>query len=355
MALSLAPRATRDALGDWILAAVCFASGYLCGGARRARRVLLGALVATGLFEVFFGAQLWFARADELWGEKIPGPTNRLRGTFVNANHLATYLAILCAVALAWVWWSLRRATSAESLEERIRAAAVPGVVWVALFVGLAFTGSRAGMLATLAGAATEIAIVFAKRRRRTVVAALAALLLVAVGTVAAFSFQAGFGRLLATGIGEGPVQVRLLAARRTLELWREAPVTGIGIGAFRAAFPTVQDATIPDVWWHAHNGWVELLASAGLAGFALFVAGLVALGRGLARVWREGRTSEDRAAALAAAGALVAVGVQELGDFGITMPATAATLALLCGAALAAALRESSAAPVADRAGFES
>ena len=43
------------------------------------------------------------------------------------------------------------------------------------------------------------------------------------------------------------------------------------------------------------------------------------------------------RAAVVAALDALVAAAVHELFDFGLTLPANAITLAVLCGAALAA------------------
>ena len=49
-----------------------------------------------------------------------------------------------------------------------------------------------------------------------------------------------------------------------------------------------------------------------------------------------EGERSEERAAALAAIGACVGVGIQELLDFGMTIPANSVTLAVVCGAALA-------------------
>ena len=68
-----------------------------------------------------------------------------------------------------------------------------------------------------------------------------------------------------------------------------------------------------------------------------LVLIGLVAVARRLARLLVRGERSEDRAAALAAAGALLAVGLHSFVDFGLTIPANAVTLAALVGAALAA------------------
>ena len=50
-----------------------------------------------------------------------------------------------------------------------------------------------------------------------------------------------------------------------------------------------------------------------------------------------DGEGSEERAAGIAAAGALVTVGLHSFVDFGLTMPANALALAVLLGAAAAA------------------
>jgi O-antigen ligase len=121
-----------------------------------------------------------------------------------------------------------------------------------------------------------------------------------------------------------------------TWKLFLKYPWTGVGLGAFRAAFPLIHPVGEEGTWWHAHNDWLELAATTGLVGLAIVGYGLFWLARGLARSWREGERSEDRAAALAAIGACVAVGLQEMLEFGLTQPANSFTLAVVCGAALA-------------------
>jgi hypothetical protein len=71
-----------------------------------------------------------------------------------------------------------------------------------------------------------------------------------------------------------------------------------------------------------------------------LLALGLVSAGRRLLRRLRAAERSEDRAAALAALGALVGVGLHELVDFGLTMPANSFTLAIVVGAALGVRVR---------------
>jgi hypothetical protein len=343
VAPSLAPAASRSAALDWLLPAAGLLVAARLAVARRARRLLAAALLATALFEVLFGARAWFARSTEIWGVETPLAALRLRGTFVNPNHLALALEIALAVAFAWLWWSARRAAGEAGAERRLLRVGPPALVWTALFAGLAFTGSRSGMLAALAGVGAELALAARGRSRRWAFAAGVGALALGAALAVSSGIQAGFGRFLATSSGDASLHSRLAAAGRTLELWRRFPVFGSGLGSFLAAFPLVQSSgagTIPGVWRHAHDDWVELLATAGLVGAVLAALGLAATVRALARSWRAAERGEERAAVLAAVGALVAVAIHAVTDFGLTLPANAFTLSVVVGAAIAAGER---------------
>jgi O-antigen ligase len=171
-----------------------------------------------------------------------------------------------------------------------------------------------------------------------------------ALGVVAFVGVKEGLIRLLATSATDVSLGGRLEEYRTALGLWAHFPVTGAGLGTFRDGFPLVQTATLQGTWWHPHCDFLEVLVTAGVVGAALLAVGLWAMVRRAARVLRAGSRSEDRAAGLAALGILVSVGIHEFLDFGLTMPANAATLAVLLGAVTAAKLRQASAQ--GDRAG---
>src|SRR6185295_9518293 len=124
-------------------------------------------------------------------------------------------------------------------------------------------------------------------------------------------------------------------------ELWGRFPVTGCGLGTFRDAFPLVQPPDLQGAWWHPHSDLLEMLATAGLVGAAILAAGLAMLVRRLARVLADGWRSEDRAGALAAFGVLASLFLHEATDFGLTMPGSAVTLAVLLGAVTSARVRQ--------------
>jgi O-antigen ligase len=336
--LSLAPSASRGTALAWGAAAAALLAAAVAGRHRRLRRWLAGALLASGLFQVFFGARNWFARSRTLWGVEVLSSSERLRGSFVNPNHLALYLGLALPVAFAWGWWAVRRAREEPQLDRRILLVAPPGIVWLTLLLGLAFSGSRGGLLAALAAVTLQGVLLPGSRRRRWAGLAAAAL---GLAVVAAVGLREGLGRLLSTSLREG-AEARLLEFSRVFELWGRFPATGTGLGTFREAFPLVQPSSLGGTYWHPHSDLLELLATTGLAGAAAAGVGGWFLLRRLALVLREGGRSEDRAAALAVLGVLAAAGLHATVDFGLTLPGSSLTLAALAGAAVTARTRSS-------------
>lgn len=340
--LSLAPSATREAALFWAAAAACFLAAAAAGRQRKLRRLLVGAALAAGLFQVFFGTRNWFARSRTLWGVELLSSTERLRGTFVNPNHLALYLGLALPMAFAWAWWAARRAADEPQVERRILLIAPPALVWLTLFAGLAFSGSRGGMLAALTAVTAQgFLLPGVPKRRWPALAGLAAGVL-GIAVVAMVGMREGLGRFLSTTSEELAQGARLLEYSAVLDLWRRFPATGTGLGTFRDAFPMVQPPALSGTFRHPHSDVLEVLATTGVLGAALVAAGLWFLVRRLAVILSDGGRSEDRAAALAALGALTATGVHALVDFGLTMPANALTLAVLLGATVTARTRPS-------------
>lgn len=337
MTLSLAPGASRRAALAWLLAGAVVAAAALLARSRRARRAIAAAILLSAVAQIVYGAQQWIVRATTIWGIEVPNQASRLRGSFVNPNHLATYLVMAVAIASALLWWTARRIPSDARAEERLVRLGPPTLLWLVLVLGLALTGSRAGAAAGVGGVAVQLALLGRERGGRRWLLAGGALAAAGLAFVAWSGFDAGFGRWLGGATAGGSFRIAGLVD--ALRLWREFPWTGVGLGAFRAAFPLVHPVGDEGTWWHAHGDFVELGATAGPLAVAALAWGAFHLLRGLGAAWRRGRRSEDRAAGLAALGAVAAVGLQETLEFGLTLPANAVTLAAVCGAALAVPL----------------
>jgi O-antigen ligase len=333
--LSLAPDVSAQTALTWAAAAAVLAASAVAARRRDRRRWLTAAILVAAVFQILYGSGPWISGSTEIWHTPVPGDPARLRGTFVNPDHLAGYLEIALAVAFAWGWWGMRRARREPiPIEGRLALVLPPAVIWLLLFMGLAFTGSRGGLVAAVVAVVAQGLLLAraARQRRLAPVGAVAAL--AGIGVVAAVGLQQGFGRLASTSAYEVTWNDRRQMYAAAWDLWHNFPWLGAGLGAFRDAIPLTQPDDLRGTWWHAHSDWLELLTTVGIVGAAVFLAGLVPLVLRLARGWTAERPSEDRAAVLAALGALVSLSIHESIDFGLTMPATAVTLAALLGAA---------------------
>ena len=242
----------------------------------------------------------------ELWG--------RAQSTFTDPSAAGVAAALLLAPCLA----------RAASGPWGLRLGAGAGVA--GLLVLLADAGSRGGFIGALVSAlvlvlwAVTRAIAGQKPgvRRRVALSAGTLSILVALAFGAALAWPTGKGSRSAlldrlsesVGRREAPSLAepeRLLLYEGALALAREHPVTGRGLGSFRAEFPdAAHDLLGRTVAFtdHPPSLYLGVLAETGLAGaavFALFLAGLVpALGRALS--FRAERTEESLRAAGAAA-----------------------------------------------------
>jgi O-antigen ligase len=333
VALSLAPDLSRRAAATLLSLVFFFFAASVVGSRSRPRRWLLWGIGLGGITQLLIGIRPWLA-----------GEVPRVRGTFVNADHLALYLEISLCVFFALVCWAIRRSRSEEAFERRLLLVGPAVLVWLLFFVGLVATGSRAGLVAGVVGLTVQAILLAVAWRRSRLLLAGAGGLIIAAAAIGLVGFQRGLGRMLATSWHAVATSDRVLVWRESLELIRSFPATGTGLGTFGEAFPMVQPPELADwVWTRAHNDFLELVITGGVLGSGIVLVGLVGLILGLWKVLRRGLRAEDRLTALAALGAVAAVSVHEVFDFGATLPANAYTLTILLGSAAASRLSEHS------------
>jgi len=116
----------------------------------------------------------------------------------------------------------------------------------------------------------------------------------------------------------------------RRLDIWRTTwqvatshPVAGAGFGGYWAAVTKYHNASGISTPQQAHNDYLELLASGGIIGLALFIWFLIMFGRLVRARLRAGELF-SRAAALSALAGLLGVAVHSLVDFGLHIPVNA-------------------------------
>lgn len=188
-------------------------------------------------------------------------------------------------------------------------------------------------------------------RRRAVSLAARAVLAVALLSLVSVAVVWVGGERVVGnvSTVGEelGPGEAREAAARwntRRVDIWRatwemykENAAAGVGLGGYWAAIPRYHDASGEYTPQQAHNDYLELLASGGLVGTAIFAWFVYVLLRRAREVLR-GADPFRRAAAVGALAGLFGVAVHSLFDFGLHITINAALFVALAAVATAEA-----------------
>jgi len=364
--ISIDPIATRRELLRLIaLFATMQAAALLI--TTNARRLGFAATLAiVAIFETLYGVREAALRRYAIWGWVNHLIFNRVTGTFVNPNHFAHYvaLAIPFTMFIAALAWRQTGATT-MSLQRRIvllfekslpmLSAAI--LAFVGCVAGILLAQSRGALAATLGGFVV-IAIIVAKRERhpdvmrnrdlarrrgRTGAGAVAGIVIL-IAIIVSLVFFLGYQRTVAR-FDPNEEQRATLVGRTTgfkaaFEIWRQFPLIGCGFGAFGDVVSTAQSTDFEHTYEHAHDDYMEVLATTGILGFCVAVgalfAGLTHLIRDVIRRPRESGSWRRRAFEVAALWSIFIAMTHALFDFNFFIPANAATLAAIVGACAA-------------------
>jgi O-antigen ligase len=260
-------------------------------------------------------------------------------GTFVNSGNYAMYAGIACIICLAWLQELALGGTShGSNLRERWRARLLAmggrGAVYLAALVvllgGLIYSASRAGLVSFLA-AALFMAVITSAFQGRLRGGTLSTIVAVFALTIAmlAVTGEAMLRRYLGMLDGGGD-EGRLALYSMTLDAIGQRPWMGWGLGSFEPLYSIFQPVSLAIPFDKAHSVYLENASDIGIVGSALLTLAIFSpASRCLLGLRERNRDIQYSAAAL---GASVFVGLHSIVDFGIQIPATAATFSALLG-----------------------
>lgn len=326
-----------------------FLAVQVCRSTERANRLVLVVFV-TVIGIAGYGLLVHLTGSNTILFMKKWAYEDAVTDTFVNRNAFASYCGVGLVCGIALVVKRLQRASDVARrrfkpgvsrrpvtfamFDELLGPTGILLLGWSVILVAVIMTGSRFGAAASLAGVAAVLLMAMTSGRLPARIVTWPFVIAgVAIALVIGTTGDLLFSRL--DGL-DASIEVRAAIYRDVMAAIGERPLVGYGAGGFADAFAAFQGEEVPftNRWSYAHNSYLELAFEFGLVVavvLLLLLAALVApiVGNALSR-------RDDSVAALAAAGALVVLGMHSLVDFPLQMQAVALTLAVLLAAARA-------------------
>lgn len=322
-------------------AAAFYLALQLCRDRRRADLFALSLVLIASGYAVYGIVQFLAFPTTLVWVEKT-AYLSSVTSTFVNRNSYATYAGIGIVMSFGLLAQLMQRSSFGADVPWTYRLGALVDafvrrgmpvfVAILAIGIALLWTGSRAGIVSSFAGAFVFVilAATLGKRRLIALVLSGVAILAIAGGLVA-------YGELFVQRLNnEGGSDTRWYVVRTTFQAALDVPWTGFGYGAFDRVFAVYRDAGYDFVlhWDKAHNTYVELLFELGIPAFVAF---MVLGGSVLIQLIRNvyGREMPPMLS-LSALAASTVVFVHAFVDFSLQIQAVAITYWAILGAGLA-------------------
>lgn len=338
--LSLDPYTTRLVVVQIAALLVYFAAALAFIDTPRRLRLMARVIIIFGFLLAIFAMMQFFVSPDKIFG--IRESTQSLGfGPFINRHHFAGYMELTMGLPLGLLL--------AGAIEGDRRL--LYGFTAMLMGVALVMTNSRGGIISLGA----EILFLFtvflvrhwrrsrsedgalgqAKRLRAVIVGAALCFALF-VGIFAAsvfFGGEASLSRLLGTVNADDPTTGRAHFWSVTLDIIRDHPLVGAGLGAFGVTYTRYDTRNGLYRLEQAHNDYLQALSDAGIVGLVLGILFVVALFKmGFKRA--ESKDKFRRGIATGALAGCFAVLVHSFFDF--TLHTTSNALLFLVLAALA-------------------
>lgn len=306
---------------------------------------LTSVLIFSGLFQALYGLSEHFGGTHRIFTWVNRYYSGSAFGTFVNRDHYSAFLEMIFPLSLGYFlvradYFSIRQGLSLrqrlaafgqETLQKSLLFVIPPLIIGV----GLVFSRCRSGIVIFLVSFLIMILILSISRvggRHRTE----KKLLRLVFGMVILAAILIGIDPVLERFTHEGLIDKnRLLFYEYTLELIRDFPITGTGLGTYAKAINPYLKKNFGVIVSHAHNDYLEILAESGLIGGGFLILSGLWVSIYLFRKWASTRDPLARGVGLGALMGLLAIFLHSLTDFSLRMPGNAViwlSLFVLCG-----------------------
>jgi tetratricopeptide (TPR) repeat protein len=275
----------------------------------------------------------WYALIQEVHGTAMvlnqPRPEQygmRASGAYICPNHFANLLEMLIPVGIAIVF--------CRDLGVTIRL--ISGYTVLVSLPALYLTESRSGWIGLLVGVVVlVVALSLRKGFRRFLIVLIVAPMLAASGGYVAWMVSPRVQARVEQALNG---DIRVVIWKDTLEIIRENPVLGSGLGSYRWMYPHFQKYMIENADPEfAHNDYLQYWAEFGAPGIGLMSVVVLLIVARMIGLIRRNENEKEVFLAGALLGALSGALVHAFFDFNFHIFANAHVLIFLCGCLFAA------------------
>ena len=349
-ALSIHPHLTlKSILKSLAYMGVFFSAVHELRDDRRMKRIVL-LIMAIGFFEAFYGLEMFFHNNLSILGFEHKGGGGAW-GTFVNKNHFAGYVGMASLIGFGYLTGFAHLPKMSRNARQYITEffssfrSTLTCLILIAvglMALGISFSNSRMGVISMLASVFLMLAVLSISRKKKR------AMFLVVVLIAISFSvWMSGTGHLESRFDGAWEIlkESRLVLWSSTMELLKDYPLVGSGLGTYRAAFQLYTPTGWTSITKQAHNDYLEMLSETGVAGSAVALLALTCYLFLFSSRWKDNREAKRATVSLGAFCAVFYILMFSLSDFNLQIPSNA----LLFSLSMALSLAQPSTAPRAN------
>ena len=329
----------RMSIIRWIVYVLFFLGLTRVLNSQKRIEIIIFLILITGCFEALYGLAQTYSGSGRIWwfSKSIYHSHRDVTGTYINRNHFAGLMEMCLLLAAAYAAalsarkekrriisnhkTSLRsRLSQYLSGEQRFNKRTLILFAGAVMGIGLVFSASRGGMISA-AGALLCMGLFFILRKNHRG-KGIIILLLFLITSVYALHIGAEYpiGRFAYIN---RDFEARARYAQKTMDMFGDYKLTGIGVGNFQNAYPKYQADEDKNVFVrHAHNDWAQFLAEAGVTGFCLLVAGIFYYVYRTIRLWRKRSDPFAICLGIAPLAVITAMAIHSYSDFNLHIPA---------------------------------
>lgn len=273
--------------------------------------------------------------------EGLTSSMGSIWGPYINHNHFAGYMEMAIPLAIGFLLYEISRMGNLFHipLSRRIArfldsgdivAMALLSLAVVTMSAALFMSLSRGGIIGFTVSMFFFLLITRTRRslRKKTGIIALLGIVIFFVVVMASWDrMEDRFKE-----IGEEQKIKRPEVWADTVNIVKDFPISGTGLGTFGGIYPRYQTRNSRLLFKHAHNDYIEILTDTGIIGFIIIIGMASLFFYSVIKAWRRRHNNFVKCMAAGGLTSCVAIAVHSFTDFNLRIPANAMLLTVIAG-----------------------